>query len=212
MTDVDEKQLVRQAQAGDQGAMGDILTRYQDRLYNIILRMVNNRDDAAELTQDAMLKVIENLGCFDHRSALSTWIIRIALNLSVSHFRKKKLRRAVSLDALANGTNGDQSSVLRAQLVVDSREPSPDQCVQNREMIAKLNLALTRIEAEFRAVVVLRDIEQMDYQTISKVLSLPLGTVKSRLFRARLALRKQILRLESSSAAGAAPNPEMGNG
>jgi len=185
MNPVQETELTKKASQGDRAALGELLEAYRDRLYNVCLRMVSQREDAAELTQDAMLKIIGHFEDFRGDSKLSTWMIRIAMNLSVSHLRKRKLRYTESLEAV----DDDQTTALRRQLA-DNREPGPGQNVQQKEMLTHLQDALGRVDPDFRAVLILRDIEQMDYEQIGKTLSLPTGTVKSRLFRGRLALRR----------------------
>ncbi len=200
MPELSDSQLVEAAVAGNADALGQLLGRYQGRLYQVCLRMVSNRDDAAEVCQDAMLKIVEHIRDFRSGSAVSTWMIRIAMNLSISHLRKRKLRRTVSLDASASGSldnNGQEAtgSALRLRLA-DDAEPRPERRVQVREMMERLHQALGRLEEDFRSVLVLRDIEEMDYQQIADTLSLPVGTVKSRLFRARLALRQELVEEE----------------
>ena len=204
-----EAQLVTAVRRGDHAALGRLLELHQHRLYNVCLRMVGHRDDAAELTQDAMLKIIEHIGDFKGHSALGTWMIRIAMNLSLSHLRKRKLRRTTSLDAdngryVPAGDGGTQAAPLRDRLA-GSREPDPSQHVQQREMVARLHQALGRLDDDFRAVLVLRDIDQMDYRQIAEVLGVAVGTVKSRLFRARLALRQQMNELEGTHEPGPSP-------
>jgi len=192
MPKIDEKKLVQAIQQGDKIALAQLLEHYQQRLYNIILRMVYNRDDALELAQDTMVKIVEHISDFNGQSKISTWMIRIAMNLSISHLRKRKLRNAMSLDQPFSGQN-DQSASLKQQ-IVDQMEPGPSQNVQNNEMLALLQQAIHQLEQDFKAVLVLRDIDQMDYTQIANVLNIPVGTVKSRLFRARLALRQQMLK------------------
>jgi len=196
MTLSPEQALLAKARKGDQQAMGELLLTYQDRLYNVCLRMVSHPDDAAEVCQDVLMKVIQGIGKFRGESGLATWMTRIAMNQSISHLRRRKLRRTVSLDQPTRSDNGpdDQASALRHQ-IQDSREPGPDQCVQDSEMLARLKQAISHLDDDFRAVLVLRDIEQLDYAQIGKTLEVPVGTVKSRLFRARLALRKEMDRL-----------------
>ncbi len=198
MSQVTEARLVAAVRRGDPAALADLLSRYQHRLYNVCLRMVGNRDDAAEVAQDAMLKVVEHIGDYNGRSAISTWMIRIAMNLSISFLRKRKLRQTVSL----NGSNGDGASHgsddLLASLssrIGDTRELRPDQSVEQEEMLERLREALDRLEEDFRAVLVLRDLNEMDYAQIAEVLAIPVGTVKSRLFRARLMLRQEMYKL-----------------
>jgi RNA polymerase sigma-70 factor (ECF subfamily) len=199
MPESSDSQLVEAAVAGNADALGQLLGRYQGRLYQVCLRMVSNRDDAAEVCQDAMLKIVEHIRDFRSGSAVSTWMIRIAMNLSISHLRKRKLRRTTSIDAAApahgsgaNNGQDDGASAMRLRLA-DTGEPLPDRRVEHNEMVAQLHQALGRLEEDFRSVLVLRDIEEMDYQQIADTLSLPVGTVKSRLFRARLALRQELV-------------------
>lgn len=202
MTKISEAQLITAARRGDPAAMGDLLERHQHRLYNTSLRMLGNRDDAAEITQEAMLKIVEHLGQYNGRSAILTWMIRIVMNLSISHLRKMKRRRTISLEGsdangsgdLARGDGEDLVASLR-QRIADEREPPAPVRVEQNEMLELAEEALERLDEDFRAVLILRDINDMDYRQIAESLSVPIGTVKSRLFRARLALRKQTLSL-----------------
>ena len=95
----DEQRLVEAAIGGDGAALGELLSRYRHRLYNVVLRMVSHRDDAAELTQEAMLRILEHISDFRGGSNNYTWMVRIAMNLSISHLRKRRIRQSVSLDA-----------------------------------------------------------------------------------------------------------------
>jgi len=204
MTQQVEPQLVRQVMAGDRSALGDLLEQCHKRLFNICLRMVSNRDDAAELTQDAMLKIIEHIGDYNGKSQITTWMIRIAMNLCISHLRKRKLRRHPSLDApAAGGDHDDQASPLR-HLLEDAGNPGPQVRVQERELIGKMHDALEQLDEQFRAVIVLRDLGELDYAQIADTLAVPVGTVKSRLFRARLALRKAMETLDANGSRDAA--------
>lgn len=207
MTQLSEKELLGRIRRGDQAALGQLLQNYHKRLYNVCLRMVSNRDDAAEATQEAMLKIVQHIDHFRGDAQLSTWMIRIAMNQATTLLRRRRVRQSVSLDQGANpggnpgaGAADDQARALRLHLA-DSREPSPQQRVQQKETHAQLHTALGLLEEDFRAVLVLRDLQEMDYQQISEVLDLPMGTVKSRLFRARLALRQELVKVESSHSA-----------
>ena len=177
--------------------MGELLHNYHNRLFNVALRMVNQHEDAAELTQDAMLKIVEHLKEYDGRSQLSTWMIRITMNLSISHLRKRKLRKTASLDAPAGGSlsDGSEISTPLSDRIATENELPPGQCVEKDEMLAELHAAMARLDEEFRSVLVLRDINEMDYREIAEILEVPTGTVKSRLFRARLALRQEMSRM-----------------
>ena len=197
MPDLPNLQLVDAAQHGDQGALSDLLRLQQDRIYNVVLRMIGNRDDAAEVTQDALVKIIEHIGDFRKQADISTWMIRIAMNLSFSHLRKQRVRRTTSLDDTPrpNGHGSDNQATPLREKIADERELEPGLRVEQDEMLSHLHIAISRLQDDLRAVLVLRDIDDMDYQQIAQVMAIPMGTVKSRLFRARLALRHEMFTL-----------------
>ena len=207
MSRTDESTLIDTAMRGDRSAMGQLLDRYQHRLFNVVLRMVSNREDAADVTQDAMLKIVAHFDEFQGKARLTTWMIRIAMNQSISHLRKRRHRQTQSLDD--DGDDGNRKGGARD--TADDREPGPLERVQQNEMIAHLHRAMDNLDQDFRGVLVLRDIDQMNYQEIAEVLEVPVGTVKSRLFRARLALRQEMMRLIDTSA-GRRASAGGGNG
>lgn len=202
MTPADEQALIDKVLGGDRAALGELLRGCERRLYNVCLRMVSNRDDAAELTQDAMVKIVQNLDSFRGDARLTTWMTRIAMNLCLSHLRKRKHRQTVSLSQNTSAPAGGDSMPRLADRLEDPAEPGPDSRVQQGEMLDRLQSAIDQLDDDQRAVLVLRDLEQLDYLQIAQNLELPVGTVKSRLFRARLALRE----LMNAST----PNPANG--
>ena len=160
--------LVTKARRGDVAAFGDLVARHQDALFNGICRMVGQREDAEDLAQEVFLKAYRHIARFEGRSSFYTWLYSIAINVVISHRRKLGARRrksTVSLDA----RDGDRS------FDVADDAATPDVASQHH-----------------RTIVVLRDIEGFDYEEIGKLLGCPQGTVKSRLHRARLALREQL--------------------
>lgn len=183
-----EARLVARAKSGDRAALAELLKAYERRVYAVCARMVPEPADAADLTQDTLVKVMEALHTFDGRSSLSTWIIRIAMNCALSHLRRQKLRRHPSLDDAA------------PMGVAGRREPDGASGVERSERARLLVEALGRLDAESRAILVLRDTQDLAYDQIATVLGVPLGTVKSRIFRARLALRTEMERLEGGEA------------
>ncbi len=185
--------LLRRAAEGDRTAFGQLVVMYQDRMFNAVLRMVGDRDDAAELTQEAFARALASLDGFRGDAHPYTWFFRIALNLAISRLRQDKRRRVFSLDQPSNGRSNrpaDQASALVERMRGGS--PDPAAAVEGRERAEQVLAALGRVDAEHRAVLVMRDVEGMDYQQMADVLDLPLGTLKSRLFRARIALRDQL--------------------
>jgi len=170
-----ELNWLRQAQAGDRAAFGRIVIAFQDRLYNAMLKLTHNPDEARELTQETFLRALASLQSFRSESSPYTWLFRIATNLALSDLRQANRRRIVSLER-----TGDQAAGL-VMPQIETRE--------RQEMVVR---ALSRVEPDQRILLILRDIEQLDYAEIAEILELPLGTVKSRLFRARLALREEL--------------------
>jgi RNA polymerase sigma-70 factor (ECF subfamily) len=189
--------LVARARAGDRSAYGQIVLLYQDRLYNALLRMVGETEEARELTQETFARGLENLEDFRGDSGPYTWLFRIGMNLAISQMRRSQRRRTFSLDASpgGNGRQGDRDGDGQAAGLVDriaSTEAQPHQNLEKREQAQIVLDALGRLDPEYRAVLVMRDIEDMDYRQMADVLEMPLGTLKSRLFRARLALRDEL--------------------
>lgn len=190
---------VRAIQAGDTTALKPLLTRYQDRLFGVCVRMVHDRELASDLAQDAMIKVIEGLDTYDGRARLSTWMIRVTMNVCLSRLRAEKIRRHVSLDASTE--RGPIASRLEGRagtLVGEPGELPPGARVEQEEVRRRVSAALLRVTPEQRAILVLRDCRGLDYEQIAEVLSIPVGTVKSRLFRARGALRDVLESMELS--------------
>lgn len=182
---------VRSIQGGDASALTPLLTRYQDRLFGVCVRMVHDRDLAADLTQDAMIKVIEGLGSYDGRAKLSTWMIRVTMNVCLSRLRAEKIRRHASLDApTERGPSAIGLEGRPGTFGGEPGEPRPSERVEQDEVRRRVSAALLRVAPEQRAILVLRDCRGLDYEQIAEVLSIPVGTVKSRLFRARGALRE----------------------
>ena len=201
-----EIELLRKAQHGDRSAYGQLVVAYQDRLYNALLRLVGDFDEARELTQEAFTRGLMKLQSFRGDASPYTWLFRIAVNLSISHLRKVQRHRVFSLDAPPRNGNGrqrdggggdDQASSLADRVSRDGTSGKaaaalPPDDLERKELHGQVLTALGRLDAEYRAVLVMRDIEGFDYQQMADVLGLPLGTLKSRLFRARLALRDEL--------------------
>jgi len=193
MASTDEVSLVDRARAGDRGALGQLLRRHQDRLYTLALRLVSDRDDAADVTQQAMLKVVDQLDQFRGEAQLTTWMRRILVNEAFSLLRRRRTRREQSATPQNDHPSSDEDA--RGDPLAEfyaTREPGPAERVQHEEAVDCLRAAIAALDETFRVVLVLRDIDGMDYQQIGEVMAMPVGTVKSRLFRARLQLREQL--------------------
>lgn len=185
----DNQALLKRWRQGNSTAAEQLLLKYQNRIYNVIFKMCGNADDSAELTQDTFVKAIENIDKFEGRSGFYTWIFRIAVNLTLNYCKRGASRSFSSLDAEGIDDNGQARGILK-EVLSDHNSPDPAMIAQNRELQQIALKGLSKLEDEHRAVIVLRDIEGMNYAQIAEVLNIELGTMKSRLSRARSNLRE----------------------
>jgi len=185
---IDDDVLVQQCRHGDSAAMERLIYKYQNRIYNTILKICANPDDAAELTQDTFVKIIENIGNFRGQSSFYTWAFRIAVNLTLNYRSRAARGSHSSLDAVDEADL--QAKEALKQFLCDESSPDPAAVAANKELCELIVKALMKLDDPQRAVVVLRDIEGMNYAQIAEVLDTELGTVKSRLSRARSNLRE----------------------
>jgi RNA polymerase sigma-70 factor (ECF subfamily) len=188
---LEDAQLIERVKAGQTEAYGELVRKYQDRVFNTCWRVCGHLEDARDLTQDAFLKAFESLGTFRQQSGFYTWIFRVAVNLALSHRRSAKRRHATSLD-LSSEVSGTQAAGLAQRIGQSTESDDPAGLASDAELQSSVARALHSLDDDYRAVVVLRDIEGFDYHEIGEVLGIPPGTVKSRLHRARMALREAI--------------------
>jgi len=169
--------------------MERLIVKYQNRIYNVILKMCGNIDDAAELSQDAFVKAIENIYTFEGRSSFYTWLFRIAVNLTLNFCKRNVKLGITSIEA---GDCNEQTRTSLKQILTNYDAPDPAVVTENREICDLIIKAIMNLDDDQRVVVVLRDIEGMNYSQIAGVLDTELGTVKSRLSRARRNLRESL--------------------
>ena len=186
---IDDTLLVEQCRRGRSEAMERLILKYQNRIYNVILKICANPDDAAELTQETFVKIIENIGKFKAKSSFYTWAFRIAVNLTLNYCQRNAKREITSLDVEDDERDNGTKQQLK-QFLSDDNSPDPASVAQNKELCEIAIAALKKLDEPQRAVVVLRDIEGMNYVQIARILGIELGTVRSRLSRARGNLRQ----------------------
>ncbi|MFH1370230.1 MAG: sigma-70 family RNA polymerase sigma factor [Planctomycetota bacterium] len=186
---VEDEVLIQRWRLGDAGAFDRLVGKYQGRIYNLILKICTNPDTAAELTQDTFVKIIENIDGFESRSSFYTWAFRIAVNLTLNYRKRKATVGFSSLDAPVAAAD-ELGRCTLATVLLDDKTPTPADIAENRELCDLVQNSLGKLDEEHRTIIVLRDIEGMDYAQIADVLAVELGTVKSRLSRARSALRQ----------------------
>jgi len=186
----DDAALVAQTRSGDMRAYGTLVAKYQDRIYNLVCRMTGNAADGEDLAQETFMRALERLDQFRGRSQFYTWLFRIAVNLTISDRRRAGRVRFHSLTG-PDEFEQTQSEQLTAH-IAKRRAPAPDARSLAGERQKRVFDALDCLEDEFKIVVVLRDIEDMDYAGIADVLGVPVGTIKSRLHRARCILKEKL--------------------
>ena len=184
---LDDQALVTRCQHGDVGAFEELVRRYEKRVYNLAYRMSGNPDDACELAQEAFLKVFNALDSFKGQSSFSTWLYRIAANACLDQLRSRGRHPVTSLDDPIVTNKGE---TIGKQILDNA--PRPDEVVERRELQAAVQGAIASLPEDYRIILVLRDLQDLSYQQIAEYLDLSLGTVKSRLNRARLALKDKL--------------------
>ncbi len=170
--------VVCRAKEGDQKAYAELMQRYKDSIYFMALKMVNNKDDAMDLTVETFGKAFENLEKYKPDFAFSTWLFRIATNNCIDFIRKKRIN-VVSLHTLADDDGEDR------QFEVRSEGLNPEETSIKKQENEKLKNIVDQLPSRYRTLIILRYFEEQSYEEIAKQLDLPLGTVKAQLFRAR---------------------------
>ena len=186
---INDAVLIEQYRNGDSAALEQLVLKYQNRIYNVILKICADPDDAAELTQETFVKVIENIDKFEGRSGFYTWTFRIAVNLTLNYCQRNSKLAFRSLDAEQNQQDDNKVKHVLKDFLSDDSSPDPAAEAQNKELYRIAAKALMGLDDAHRAVIVLRDIEGMSYARIAEVLDIELGTVRSRLSRARSKMR-----------------------
>jgi RNA polymerase sigma-70 factor (ECF subfamily) len=175
-----DAELVAAAQRGDRDAFGDLVLRYQDRLFNTLLRIAGSHDDAADAVQDSFVQAYTKLDSFRGDAQFFTWLYRIAMNVALS--RRRRRRPVASLEAAKTAAGEEPMDAA----------VGPDHQMLTDERSAQLHSALADLGDQHRKILVLRELEGCSYEVIADILELPVGTVRSRLFRARLQLRDKL--------------------
>ena len=184
----DESVLVAQAKAGDQNAFTELVNRYERKIYRLAKNITQNDEDAEDVLQDAFLKAYTHLDNFKGDSKFYTWIVRIAVNEALMRLRKRKTDRTVPLDEPVD--LGEET----VQREIAVWEDNPEQRYSQEEWRRILDEAVDSLKPDFRTVFVLRDIEELSTEETAETLGISVPAVKSRLLRARLALREKLTR------------------
>lgn len=184
----DESELITAVLGGDPEAYGVLVDRYQDRLYNALVHFVGDRTEAEDIAQEAFLQAYLKLAMFQRQSAFYTWLYRIAFNTAVSRRRRRKAETSIELAREHSGLEPEDPA------------ESPERRLDRQEQVEQLYVALDRLSDEHRMILVLREIDGLDYEAIAEVLEINVGTVRSRLHRARLQLRDKLRQMSADEA------------
>ena len=184
--------LVERCLGGDAPAWEEIVRLYHRRIYNVCYRFAGAPEDAQDLTQEVFIKMYRTLSSYDvSKGAFITWVTTIARNLLVDHFRRSKHDRMT--DSLESAPAGDDNVLTLGEQIPDLG-PSPDAGIQVQETQKAVHQALQKLSPELREAVILRDLQEMEYREIARVLAVPEGTVKSRINRGRAELARHLSR------------------
>jgi RNA polymerase sigma-70 factor (ECF subfamily) len=183
----DEKRIVERCKRGDKSAFNDLILRYEKQVYNLAFRLTGNYDDANDVASDAFIRVFNSIGKFRGDSAFSTWLYRIVTNVFLDTRKKRLAHPHASLEEFLEGEEGN---LVRQ---IEDTGPGPEDEIQKMERHEALQAAINKLPEFQRVIVVLYHIQELPYEDISVILNMPLGTVKSRLNRARRALKEILL-------------------
>lgn len=175
--------LIRRAQSGDEGAFEQLLLAHQKGVYNLCLRMAGNPDDALDLSQEAFIRAWRALGQYQFDAAFSTWLFRLTSNVCIDFLRKQKRQQHMSLTVTDDDEPGEE-------FTVPDPAPGPEEQAVHNERRQAVARAMAALPEDYRAVMQLRAVEELSYEQIAEILDIKVGTVKSRLARARTQLRK----------------------
>lgn len=190
MTSPAERRLVRKLKARNPAAFESLMRRYQGPIFNMLFRMIGNREEAEDLAQEVFITVFKRIDTFRGESSLATWIYRIASNHCIN--RKKYLTRRRHYDKRSFDDVTDRDQLGDGRAGVSERMPRPDEMAEGLQMERLIQEAISALDEDQRLVVVLRDVQNLSYEEIGDITGLAPGTVKSRLHRARMALKEKL--------------------
>ena len=185
----DDKALAAEAAAGRQSAFRELLQRYERPVFSLVYRMVRDRALAEDLAQETFIRAFRAIGKYNPAYKFSSWIFKIAHNLTIDHLRRKRID-TVSLQGSRHALT--EEAQARTQPVVESTYERPDEYVENRELGSQIEAAIGQLRPHYRTVTLLRHVEGYSYNEIAEIMDLPLGTVKTYIHRARLELKESL--------------------
>ncbi len=188
-TDVSDQQVVVFAQEGREDAYRELIRRYERPVYSLIYRMVRDNETSEDLAQETFIKVLNNIDRYRPEFKFSSWLFKIANNITIDHLRRRQLD-TISIEGSPDAVTGER---MRATAIaVASKGESPLEELESREIGASIEEAIAKLRPEYRACIILRHVEDYSYDEIAEIVKLPLGTVKTYIHRARQELREHL--------------------
>jgi RNA polymerase sigma-70 factor (ECF subfamily) len=194
-----DRDLVRLCQRGDERAARELVERFQRPVFSLVYRMVRDRELAEDLSQEVFVRTFNNLDRYDRSYKFSSWLFKIAYNLTVDHLRRKELQ-TISMHGSPDAVTSERQEATAVTLA--STDELPDELLEARQLAGHLEEAIGRLRPEYRTAVLLRHLEGRAYEEIAEIMEIPLGTVKTYIFRARRELREELDDLREGDEGG----------
>jgi len=186
LSSLSDPAVVTQARKGSEAAYRELLTRYERPVFSLIFRMVRDRETAEDLAQETFIKVLNNLDRYSPEFKFSSWLFKIANNLTIDHLRRRRVD-TISIEGAPDAVTAE--SARATSIAVVSAGESPLEELESRELGSAIERAIGKLRPEYRACIMLRHVEDKSYEEIAEIVKLPLGTVKTYIHRARHELR-----------------------
>lgn len=181
---MDELALIKDAQQGDLNAFNRLVLEYQEIAFNVAYRMLNDPDAAEDATQTAFISAYKNLGSY-RGGSFRAWVLRMVTNTCYDELRRQKRRPTIALEPVDEESNEE----IESPSWLADDQPGPEDTIENRELEYAIQRCIQNLPEDFRTAIVLIDVQGLDYQEAAEITRIPLGTIKSRLARARLRMR-----------------------
>jgi RNA polymerase sigma-70 factor (ECF subfamily) len=188
-TDVSDQQVVVFAQEGREDAYRELIRRYERPVYSLIYRMVRDNETAEDLAQETFIKVLNNIDRYRPEFKFSSWLFKIANNITIDHLRRRQLD-TISIEGAPDAVTGERRRATA--VTIASGGESPLEELESKEIGASIEEAIAKLRPEYRACIILRHVEDYSYDEIAEIVKLPLGTVKTYIHRARQELREHL--------------------
>jgi RNA polymerase sigma-70 factor (ECF subfamily) len=186
LSGLSDPDVVVQARKGSEAAYRELLSRYERPVFSLIFRMVRDRETAEDLAQETFIKVLNNLDRYSPEFKFSSWLFKIANNLTIDHLRRRRVD-TISIEGAPDAVTAE--SAKATSIAVVSADESPLEELESRELGTAIERAIGKLRPEYRACIMLRHVEDKSYEEIAEIVKLPLGTVKTYIHRARHELR-----------------------